>query len=73
MNSLRKSFLEAVAQDNSWQWLVIAVEMPNLNIELITNHSLAISEKIQYYINAYDDQFQLKANPTIRIIKYMLI
>lgn len=38
-----------------------------VNPEYITNSWHNLSNKSEYYANAYDDQLCLKANPTIRI------
>jgi hypothetical protein len=52
--------------------LTVAVRLPNGAIEVITNTS-EIPSKIGYYLNAYDKDFKLKANPQIQIVGYMLV
>ncbi|MNL78835.1 hypothetical protein D3C87_2053180 [compost metagenome] len=51
----------------------MAVESPTGAIETITNHSVNIPGKVEYYKNAYDDNFQLKNNPAISIVGFMLV
>ena len=54
------------------EYLVIAVRLPNGAIELITN-TYNLTEKLDYYMNAYDDDLFLKANPEIRIVNWMVV
>jgi hypothetical protein len=50
----------------------VAVKLPTGAIETITNTQY-IPEKLGYYLNAYDDQFRLKANPEVKIVGYMIV
>lgn len=52
--------------------LTVAVRLPNGAIEVITNTS-EIPSKINYYLNAYDEDFKLKSNPEVQIVGYMLV
>jgi hypothetical protein len=52
--------------------LTVAVRLPTGAIEVITNTS-EIPSKIDYYLNAYDSDFKLKANPQVQIVGYMLV
>lgn len=54
------------------KYLVIAVELPTGATELITNTE-AIEQKVEYYDTAYDDNFRLKTNSTVRVVGYMLV
>ena len=54
------------------QYLVVAVRLPNKSVEIITN-TQNIPSKMEYYRNAYDDNFKLKTCPDIQIINYMLV
>jgi hypothetical protein len=54
------------------QLLVAAVKLPTGAIEVITN-TQDLQSKIDYYLNAYDDDFRLKVNPNVQIVNYMLI
>jgi len=53
------------------KYLVVAIELPTGATELIIN-TTNIPSKIDYYMNAYDENFRLKANPTIQIVDFML-
>lgn len=61
--------------DSDWaenpKYLVVAVKLPTGAIELITNTE-QIQSKIEYYKNAYDENFCLKTNPVIQIVGFML-
>ncbi|WP_257985768.1 hypothetical protein [Bacillus sp. M6-12] len=52
--------------------IVTAVQLPTGAIETITN-TVFIPEKIGYLMNAYDDQFRLKANQSVKIVGYMIV
>lgn len=54
------------------QILVVAVKLNTGAIETITNTS-NIRNKLDYYDISYDESFQLKTNPLIRIVGYMLV
>lgn len=71
MEELRKEFL-IQAGIAGWEVLVVAVRLPNGAIETITNYQ-EVKCKIDYYVNAYDEEFRLKANPDVRIVGYMLV
>jgi hypothetical protein len=76
MCDLRGKFLHDVEMDkvfgNNQHYLVVAVRLPTGAIEIITN-TQQIESKIEYYKNAYDDNFCLKTNTAIQIIGYMLV
>lgn len=52
--------------------LVVAVHLPTGATEIITNH-YEVESKMEYYIEKYDDQFKLKANPKVQITGFMLV
>lgn len=52
--------------------LTVAVLLPSGAIEVITNTD-KLAEKIEYYLDAYDEDFRLKSNPEIKIVGYMLV
>lgn len=51
--------------------LVTAVKLPTNAIEVITN-SQGIESKIEYLVNAYDEDFRLKTNPDVQIIGFLV-
>ncbi len=59
--------------DNAFEanWLVIAVRLPDGNIELITNQKENIDTKVDYYKLAYNDDLVLNTNSNIKIINWM--
>jgi len=70
---LKERFIqEAKEKKETAQLLIAAVKLPTGAIEVITNTAL-ISTKADYYINAYDEEFKLKANSEVQIIGFMLI
>lgn len=50
----------------------VAVELPSGAIETITNYH-STNEKCNYYIEQYNDNFELKHNPNVKIVGYMMI
>lgn len=77
MYNLKQQFLEKSKtlkeKNGKFNALVVAVRLPTGNVELITNSGDGVESKIDYYKNAYDDNFILKANAQISIIDFMLI
>jgi hypothetical protein len=76
LSEIRKRFL-ADTESFEYQFmkrtcLVVAVNLPTGAVEIITNTS-QLASKIEYYKNAYDDNFCLKNNPAIQIVGYMLV
>lgn len=71
-SELRKRFVADTQAVENPQVLVTAVLLPTGAIEVITN-SMHLETKILYLLDAYDDEFQLRNNPAIRIVGYMLV
>ena len=72
---LRMKFLNETDLNNEKRkiaYLIAAVKLPTGAIEIITNTE-QIDSKVEYYRNAYDDNFCLKNNSAIQIVGYMLI
>ena len=72
MTELRKRFINDVKTNATPELLVIAVKLPTGAIEIMAITS-ELAEKLQYYMDAYDDEFKLKSNPENRIIGYKLV
>lgn len=72
MRELRERFLKESENPENRVVLVTAVMLPTGAVETITN-SHHLPEKIQHLRDAYDDEFQLKSNPQVRIVGYMLV
>lgn len=79
MKSVRECFtLECPSSDKREAYhshptyLVVAVKLPTGSIELITN-TANIQSKIDYFTNAYDQEFKLKTNSDIQIVGYMIV
>ncbi len=53
-------------------YIVTAVKLPNGAIELATNTS-NIAEKIDYILEAYDDDMRLKTNIEIQMTNLMIV
>lgn len=73
MSELRKRFINEVGSlTEQPKLLVVAVKLPSGAIETIINtHNL--NDKINYYKEAYNDDFQLKTNPSVSIVGYMIV
>lgn len=54
------------------QYLITAVKLPTGAIELAINNS-NIAEKIDYILNAYDEEMHLKTNPDIVMQNIMVV
>lgn len=63
---------EKLADGARFHNLVVAVKLPSGAIEIIINSNELVS-KARYYDSAYDEFFQLKSNPTIRIVNFMIV
>lgn len=55
---------------NETGYLMVWVSVNGSLPEIIINPYANIPSKLAYYENAYDDELNLKANNTIKIIKY---
>ena len=53
-------------------YLVTAVKLPTGAIELAVNNA-NIPEKIDYILEAYDDNMHLKSNPEITMVQLMVV
>jgi hypothetical protein len=79
LGDIRKQFIEAIESADfagvfmrKPSYLVVAVKLPTGAIELITNTD-QLQTKVDYYRNAYDDNFCLITNPVIQIVGFMLV
>lgn len=71
VNELRKRFIREVKAATAPEVLVTVVQLPTGALEVITNHD-KLASKIDYLLNAYDDNFVLKANPAVMIVGFVL-
>lgn len=53
-------------------YLVTAVKLPTGAIELAVNN-VNILEKINYILDAYDENMRLKTNPAIEMVQLMVV
>lgn len=53
-------------------YIVTAVQLPTGAIEIATNTE-CIAEKIDYILNAYDEDMHLKANTEIKMLDVMIV
>ena len=51
--------------------LVVLIKQPTGAIEVITNTE-HLDQKIEYYLEHYDDEFRSKHNRNVQIIDYMM-
>lgn len=54
------------------QYIVTAVKLPTGAIELAVNND-KIAEKIDYILEAYDEEMHLKTNPAIQMQNIMVV
>jgi hypothetical protein len=62
----KEQFQDAFEVTNAPTKMVVAVKLPTGATELIINTE-QIGDKVEYYLNAYDDEMRLKANPAVHI------
>lgn len=55
---------------NNAQWLIIEVEVEGDKPEIIINPKENFEAKLAYYKRSYNNDLTLKANPSIKIIRY---
>jgi hypothetical protein len=72
-----KAAMAALAEDEQRkafkpQYLVTAVKLPTGAIELAVN-TQNIADKIDYILEAYDDDMQLKTNTSIKMKNILII
>lgn len=73
MSKLKIKFQEeAIVKGITATVLVVAVLLPNGAVEVITNTQY-ITDKVNYYLEKYDENFRLITNPMIKIVGYMLV
>lgn len=72
MNLKERFMNECETREGDPKYLIVAVLLPTGAVEIITNTE-QIGSKAEYYKNAYDNDFCLKANSLIKIINYMLV
>lgn len=70
--TLKERFIQDFLAIEQPQVLAVAVKLPTGPIETIVNYQ-GLGVKINYYMNAYDDDFRLKVNESIQIVGYMLV
>lgn len=72
-SKLREKFINEVQSGvDGARLIVAAVQLPTGAVETITNTEY-IPEKIGYLLSAYNENFQLKANPSVKIVGYMIV
>jgi hypothetical protein len=72
MNLKERFMNECETREEDLKYLIVAIQLPTGAVEIITNTE-HIGSKAEYYKNAYDENFCLKANSSIKIINYMLV
>jgi hypothetical protein len=69
---LRARFMERYEEVEEPRMLSVAIQLPTGAVEVITNYE-NLDDKLDYYLNAYDVEFRLKANNEVRLIDFMLV
>jgi hypothetical protein len=70
---LRTRFIEEAEEKGpTAQMLIVAVMLPTGAVELITNTAM-LHTKIDYYKNAYNEEFKLKGNTNVQIVGFMFV
>lgn len=69
---MKKTELERIfkvgIQNENYSHVCVYVSTPSLpEVESIINPRVNMESKLEYYLNAYDDDLKLKANPEITI------
>lgn len=55
---------------NDANWLVIEVSVYGAKPEVIINRKENFQDKLNYYVEAYNNDLTLKANPNVQIVSY---
>lgn len=59
-------------KDNPLRIIVFAIKLPTGAIETIVDYE-KLESKLDYVLNAYDDDLKLKTNPDIRILDCIIL
>lgn len=71
--NLKQNFIEEYKKKkDNLKYIIVAVLLPTGGIEIITNTEF-LGYKYEYYVEAYNENFELKNNNKIKIINYMLV
>ena len=71
--TLKEQFInDYEAKNGKVKYIVVAVEMPNGAIELISNCE-RLFEKYKYYNDMYNNNFELMNNVMVKIVNYMIV
>ena len=75
-NKVRKSILQHIANIGAMELtpshLVTAVQLPTGAVEIAINTE-KITEKLQYMLDAYDENMRLKTNPNVCMLNVMVV
>lgn len=80
LNLIKQSMQEPTDEDKAAgiteyfkpQYIITAVKLPTGAIELAVNND-KIAEKIDYILEAYDEDMRLKTNPAIQMQNIMVV
>lgn len=80
LRAMRQAMEEPTAEEKSLgieaefkpTYLITAVKLPTGAIELAVNNA-NIPDKIDYILEAYDDNMRLKTNPAIEMVQMMVV
>lgn len=77
LNQIREAMKEPTEADAGRvpfvpKYIVTAVKLPTGAVELATNNE-NIAAKIDYILEAYDDNMKLKTNPEVEMMNLMVI
>ncbi|PFZ02347.1 hypothetical protein COL75_16700 [Bacillus wiedmannii] len=70
--NLKDKFIEELNEKGTPKIISVAVKLPSGAIEVITN-TQETKSKAEYYLNIYNEEFQLKHNTDIQIVGYMIV
>ncbi len=72
LNAIKAAITEPDGEHFKPTYIVTAVKLPTGAIELAVN-TANILDKIDYILDAYDDDMRLKANSEIQMVQLMVV
>lgn len=72
LNAIKSAITKEDGEHFKPSYIVTAVKLPTGAIELAVNNT-NIVEKIDYILEAYDDEMHLKSNPAIEMVQLMVV
>lgn len=74
MNKSNLTKMFELAKKNNAQYIGVKIKLPNLDkAEIILNPISNFDNKLEYYLNTYDENLEMKINKNIKIIDCFIL